>query len=134
MWKVLRDYRGGIEPEIIQPVDVDASDSSRASSSQSKRIRSLGAPAVLLSLAMQGVFHGFKDTKSPLYATGFMLLAVTFGVTFAASMAGHGWDQHKWLHFNTFCVTLVASMAARMGCISGLLATSLLADGLAGNI
>ncbi|KAF2287377.1 hypothetical protein GH714_039781 [Hevea brasiliensis] len=27
------------------------------------------APAVLLSLAMQGVFRGFKDTKTPLYAT-----------------------------------------------------------------
>lgn len=34
------------------------------------RLRSLGAPAVLLSLAMQGVFRGFKDTKTPLYATG----------------------------------------------------------------
>lgn len=33
-------------------------------------IRALGAPAVLLSLAMQGVFRGFKDTTTPLYATG----------------------------------------------------------------
>ncbi|XP_009778888.1 protein DETOXIFICATION 42-like isoform X2 [Nicotiana sylvestris] len=33
------------------------------------RLRSLGAPAVLLSLAMQGVFRGFKDTKTPLFAT-----------------------------------------------------------------
>lgn len=33
-------------------------------------LRSLGAPAVLLSLAMQGVFRGFKDTKTPLYASG----------------------------------------------------------------
>uniref|UniRef100_A0A2P2M469 MATE efflux family protein 1 n=1 Tax=Rhizophora mucronata TaxID=61149 RepID=A0A2P2M469_RHIMU len=33
------------------------------------RLRSLGAPAVVLSLAMQGVFRGFKDTKTPLYAT-----------------------------------------------------------------
>ncbi|KAJ3673007.1 hypothetical protein LUZ60_006381 [Juncus effusus] len=32
-------------------------------------LRSIGAPAVLLSLAMQGVFRGFKDTKTPLYAT-----------------------------------------------------------------
>uniref|UniRef100_A0A1D1Y873 Protein DETOXIFICATION n=1 Tax=Anthurium amnicola TaxID=1678845 RepID=A0A1D1Y873_9ARAE len=32
-------------------------------------VRSLGAPAVLLSLAMQGVFRGFKDTKTPLCAT-----------------------------------------------------------------
>jgi Na+-driven multidrug efflux pump len=33
-------------------------------------LRALGAPAVLLSLAMQGVFRGFKDTKTHLYATG----------------------------------------------------------------
>ncbi|KAI9081978.1 hypothetical protein K1719_036240 [Acacia pycnantha] len=32
-------------------------------------LRSLGAPAVLLSLAMQGVFRGIKDTRTPLYAT-----------------------------------------------------------------
>ncbi|KAJ3697813.1 hypothetical protein LUZ61_001518 [Rhynchospora tenuis] len=32
-------------------------------------LRSIGAPAVLLNLAMQGVFRGFKDTKTPLYAT-----------------------------------------------------------------
>lgn len=32
-------------------------------------LRSLGAPAVLLSLSMQGVFRGFKDTRTPLYAT-----------------------------------------------------------------
>lgn len=35
-------------------------------------LRSLGAPAVLLSLAMQGVFRGLKDTKTPLYATGML--------------------------------------------------------------
>lgn len=33
-------------------------------------LRAIGAPAVLLSLAMQGVFRGFKDTRTPLYATG----------------------------------------------------------------
>lgn len=33
-------------------------------------LRAIGAPAVLLSLAMQGVFRGFKDTKTPLFATG----------------------------------------------------------------
>nr|GEU45243.1 protein DETOXIFICATION 43-like [Tanacetum cinerariifolium] len=36
-------------------------------------LRALGAPAVLLSLAMQGVFRGFKDTKTPLYATEFVM-------------------------------------------------------------
>jgi len=38
-------------------------------------LRALGAPAVLLSLAMQGVFRGFKDTKTPLYATGKITIA-----------------------------------------------------------
>ncbi|CAN4089794.1 unnamed protein product [Withania somnifera] len=31
-------------------------------------LRAVGAPAVLLSLAMQGIFRGFKDTKTPLFA------------------------------------------------------------------
>ena len=39
-------------------------------------IRSLGAPAVLLSLAMQGIFRGFKDTKTPLYAIGILPICV----------------------------------------------------------
>ncbi|XP_049389329.1 protein DETOXIFICATION 42-like isoform X2 [Solanum stenotomum] len=84
------------------------------------RLRSLGAPAVLLSLAMQGVFRGFKDTKTPLFATGFLLLVRVIAAT--------------------FCVTLAASLAARLGptqmaafqvCLQIWLATSLLADGLA---
>ncbi|KAI5681153.1 hypothetical protein M9H77_02380 [Catharanthus roseus] len=32
-------------------------------------LRAFGSPAVALSLAMQGIFRGFKDTKTPLYAT-----------------------------------------------------------------
>jgi len=35
--------------------------------------RSFGAPAVLLSLAMQGIFRGFKDTTTPLYVIGMIL-------------------------------------------------------------
>jgi len=31
------------------------------------RLRAFGSPAVLLSLAMQGIFRGFKDTTTPLY-------------------------------------------------------------------
>ncbi|KAL5543406.1 hypothetical protein UlMin_007190 [Ulmus minor] len=33
--------------------------------------RSFGAPAVLLTLAMQGIFRGFKDTTTPLYVIVF---------------------------------------------------------------
>lgn len=36
-------------------------------------LRGLGAPAVVIALAVQGVFRGFKDTKTPLYASGKML-------------------------------------------------------------
>ena len=45
-------------------------------------LRSLGAPAVLLSLATQGVFRGFKDTKTPLYATGMQRFNVEFSPLF----------------------------------------------------
>ncbi|KAK9026571.1 hypothetical protein V6N11_039406 [Hibiscus sabdariffa] len=44
-------------------------------------LRSLGAPAILLSLAAQGVFRGLKDTKTPLYAISkqaFLLINVNF--------------------------------------------------------
>jgi len=32
-------------------------------------LRAIGAPAVVIALAVQGVFRGFKDTKTPLYAS-----------------------------------------------------------------
>ncbi|KAL6640857.1 hypothetical protein ACP70R_019038 [Stipagrostis hirtigluma subsp. patula] len=149
-------------------------------------LRSLGAPAILLSLAMQGVFRGLKDTKTPLYATVvgdginivldpiFMFL-LQYGVRGAA--IAHVISQYfiasillwrlrlhvellppslKHLQFGRFlkngflllarviaatcCVTLSASMAARLGstpmaafqiCLQIWLASSLLADGLA---
>ncbi|XP_059075917.1 protein DETOXIFICATION 42 isoform X3 [Cryptomeria japonica] len=84
------------------------------------KLRALGAPAVVISLATQGVFRGFKDTMTPLYATGLLLLARVTAVT--------------------FCLTLAASMAARQGpvpmaafqiCMQIWMATSLLADALA---
>ncbi|KMT14492.1 hypothetical protein BVRB_4g072640 [Beta vulgaris subsp. vulgaris] len=149
-------------------------------------LRSLGAPAVLLSLAMQGIFRGFKDTKTPLYATVAgdvtnIILDPIFMFVFRLGVSGaaisHVISQYLisiilfWrliqlvdllppsirdLKFGrflkngflllmrviavTFCVTLAASMAARLGptqmaafqvCLQVWLATSLLADGLA---
>ncbi|CAN6293061.1 unnamed protein product [Urochloa humidicola] len=149
-------------------------------------LRSLGAPAVLLSLAMQGVFRGLKDTKTPLYATvagdamnivldPIFMFVFQYGVRGAA--IAHVVSQYfiasillwrlrlhidllprslKHLQFGRFlrngflllarvvaatcCVTLSASMAARLGstpmaafqiCLQTWLACSLLADGLA---
>ncbi|KAF1866267.1 hypothetical protein Lal_00024271 [Lupinus albus] len=84
------------------------------------RLRALGSPAVLLFLVMQGIFRGFKDTKTPLYVIGGLVLARIVAAT--------------------FCVTLSASFAARLGpiemaafqtCLQVWLTSSLLADGLA---
>ncbi|GLT41979.1 hypothetical protein SLA2020_160030 [Shorea laevis] len=144
-------------------------------------LRSLGAPAILLSLAMQGIFRGFKDTKTPLYATivgdatnvvldPIFIFILRLGVNGAA--IAHVISQYviafilfrglstrvgllppsfKDIQYRrllllvkviaaTFCVTVAASLAARLGsismaafqvCLQIWLATSLLADGLA---
>ncbi|CDP18659.1 unnamed protein product [Coffea canephora] len=149
-------------------------------------VRSLGAPAVLLSLAMQGVFRGFKDTKTPLYATMIgdltniildPIFIFLFGLGVTGAAVAHVISQYfislilMWRLMSevdllapsikdlqlgrflkngfllllrviaaTFCVTLAASLAARVGstsmaafqvCLQVWLATSLLADGLA---
>lgn len=39
-------------------------------SQQFLSLRALGAPAVVVSLAVQGVFRGFKDTRTPLFSVG----------------------------------------------------------------
>ncbi|KAK0575208.1 hypothetical protein LWI29_035452 [Acer saccharum] len=109
----------GAKP-LLKIMGVKSGSPMMASALKYLTLRSLGSPAVLLSLAMQGVFRGFKDTKTPLYATGFMLLTRTVAVT--------------------ICVTLAASKAARLGttpmaafqvCLQVWLTSSLLADGLA---
>lgn len=33
-------------------------------------LRALGAPAVVVSLALQGIFRGFKDTQTPVLCLG----------------------------------------------------------------
>ncbi|KAI0514025.1 hypothetical protein KFK09_010058 [Dendrobium nobile] len=61
----------------------------RSPAQQFLSLRALGAPAVVVSLAIQGVFRGFKDTKTPLVCVGFgnlssiiflPLLAYSFGL------------------------------------------------------
>ncbi|ESW05818.1 hypothetical protein PHAVU_011G211900 [Phaseolus vulgaris] len=150
------------------------------------KLRSIGAPAVLLSLAMQGIFRGFKDTKTPLYVivSGYTLnvildpiLIFTLKLGLKGAAISHVLSQYmmaitlllilmKKVHLLppsikdlqifrflknggllmirviavTFCVTLAASLAARLGsvpmaafqtCLQVWLTSSLLADGLA---
>uniref|UniRef100_A0A5B6YJ64 Protein DETOXIFICATION n=1 Tax=Davidia involucrata TaxID=16924 RepID=A0A5B6YJ64_DAVIN len=42
------------------------------------KLRALGAPAVVVSLAIQGIFRGFKDTKTPVFCLGFGNLSAVF--------------------------------------------------------
>ncbi|XP_057436944.1 protein DETOXIFICATION 43-like [Lotus japonicus] len=150
------------------------------------KLRSLGAPPMLLSLAMQGIFRGFKDTTTPLYVIvlGYsvkialdpvLIYAFKWGLNGAA--ISHVFSQYmmalvlllilltkvvlmppsiKDLQFSrflknggmlfakvvavTFCVTLAASLASRLGsiqmaafqtCLQVWLTSSLLSDGLA---
>ncbi|KAH0881315.1 hypothetical protein HID58_068709 [Brassica napus] len=146
-------------------------------------IRSLGAPALLLSLSMQGIFRGFKDTKTPLYATDglniildpififvlrlgvsgaaiahvisqyFMLLILLIRLAKEVNLMPPKFGDLQFGKFIrngglmlartiavTFCQTLAASMAARLGttpmaafqiCLQVWLTSSMLADGLA---
>lgn len=41
-----------------------------------------GCPSCSLSLAMQGVFRGLKDTKTPLYATSNLTFSFPFSCSF----------------------------------------------------
>lgn len=41
-------------------------------------LRAFGAPAVVLSLALQGIFRGFKDTKTPVICLGIGNLSAVF--------------------------------------------------------
>ncbi|XP_057453648.1 protein DETOXIFICATION 43-like isoform X2 [Lotus japonicus] len=150
------------------------------------RLRALGAPAVLLSLAMQGIFRGFKDTTTPLYVivSGYalnvamdpiLIFRCNLGIRGAA--ISHVLSQYvmafalfvilmkkvdlvppsmkdlqifRFLRNGglllarviavTFCVTLSASLAARLGatpmaafqtCLQVWMTSSLLADGIA---
>ncbi|CAN1771698.1 Protein DETOXIFICATION 44, chloroplastic [Linum perenne] len=42
----------------------------RAPAEQFLTLRAIGAPPIVIALAAQGAFRGFKDTKTPLYAIG----------------------------------------------------------------
>ncbi|KAI9116601.1 hypothetical protein K1719_012259 [Acacia pycnantha] len=150
------------------------------------KLRAVGSPAVLLALSMQGIFRGFKDTKTPLYVIvlGYALnvaldplLIFHFKLGLTGAAIAHVVSQYlmalalflillrrvdlkppsikdlqifRFLKNGgllmlrviavTFCVTFAASLATRLGTISMAafqtcqqvwITTSLLADGLA---
>ncbi|XP_057839067.1 protein DETOXIFICATION 42 isoform X1 [Cryptomeria japonica] len=54
---------------ILSIMGVHAKSPMRSPAERYLKLRAFGAPAVVISLATQGVFRGFKDTMTPLYAT-----------------------------------------------------------------
>ncbi|KAF9608635.1 hypothetical protein IFM89_010120 [Coptis chinensis] len=55
---------------FLNVMGITSASSMRIPSQQFLKLRALGAPAVVVSLALQGVFRGFKDTKTPLFCLG----------------------------------------------------------------
>eukprot|EP00250_Pteridium_aquilinum_P007817 c17462_g1_i1 orf=282-2039(+) len=54
---------------VLGIMGVSRDSNMRGPAEQYLALRAIGAPANVVSLAVQGVFRGFKDTKTPLYAT-----------------------------------------------------------------
>ncbi|KAK9054909.1 hypothetical protein SSX86_025988 [Deinandra increscens subsp. villosa] len=53
---------------LLNTMGIPVESPMRVPAEQFTSIRSFGAPAIVLALAAQGTFRGFKDTKTPLYA------------------------------------------------------------------
>ncbi|KAF4363173.1 hypothetical protein F8388_020743, partial [Cannabis sativa] len=146
---------------ILIYMGVDSNSPMQKPAIQYLSLRSLGAPAVLLSLAIQGVFRGLKDTKTPLYATTIahvisqylISLILLWRLMKIVNLVPPRIEDIQFSRFlkngsfllvrviaATLCVTLAASLAARHGsttmaafqvCLQVWMATSLVADGLA---
>ncbi|CAN1771695.1 Protein DETOXIFICATION 44, chloroplastic [Linum perenne] len=80
---------------IMNIMGIPAGSPMRAPAEQFLTLRAIGAPPIVIALAAQGAFRGFKDTKTPLYAIGFgnllnaildpiLIFAFSFGIGGAA--------------------------------------------------
>ncbi|GJW79950.1 protein DETOXIFICATION 44, chloroplastic isoform X1 [Tanacetum coccineum] len=55
---------------LLNTMGIHVNSPMRVPAEQFTSLRAFGAPAVVLALAAQGTFRGFKDTKTPLYGIG----------------------------------------------------------------
>lgn len=55
---------------LMSTMGIPAESSMRIPAEQFLTLRAFGAPPLVIALAAQGTFRGFKDTKTPLYAVG----------------------------------------------------------------
>ncbi|KAK4437564.1 protein DETOXIFICATION 45, chloroplastic [Sesamum alatum] len=56
---------------LLSLMGISPASSMRAPAQRFLILRALGAPAFVVSLALQGIFRGFKDTKTPVFCLGF---------------------------------------------------------------
>lgn len=56
--------------QFLDLMGISSASPMRVPAQQFLKLRALGAPAVVVSLALQGVFRGFKDTKTPVLCLG----------------------------------------------------------------
>ncbi|KAI3873488.1 hypothetical protein MKW98_008140 [Papaver atlanticum] len=55
---------------FLNMMGISSASSMRIPAERFIKLRAIGAPAAVLSLALQGVFRGFMDTKTPLFCVG----------------------------------------------------------------
>ncbi|KAK1587153.1 hypothetical protein Q3G72_010179 [Acer saccharum] len=63
---------------FLDIMGISSASSMRIQAQRFLSLRSIGAPAVVLSLAIQGIFRGFKDTRTPVICLGLGNLAAVF--------------------------------------------------------
>ncbi|KAF7136378.1 hypothetical protein RHSIM_Rhsim08G0028700 [Rhododendron simsii] len=137
---------------FLNIMGISAASPMRVAAQHFLRLRALGAPAVVLSLAIQGIFRGFKDTKTPVLCLGKYIVTILMiwylnkrtvlllpnikDLDFGGYIRSGGFLLGRTLAA-VMTITLSTSMAARQGpiamaahqiCLQVWLSVSLLAD------
>ncbi|KAB1207069.1 MATE efflux family protein 3, chloroplastic [Morella rubra] len=137
---------------FLSMMGISPASSMRIPSEQFLSLRAIGAPAVVVSLAIQGIFRGFKDTQTPVLCLGKYIVTFLM-IWYLNKRTVLSLPSVKTLHFGGYLrsggfllgrtlaavltITLSTSMAARLGplamaahqiCLQVWLSVSLLAD------
>ncbi|KAK7826444.1 protein detoxification 45 [Quercus suber] len=138
---------------FLNIMGISSASSMRIPSEKFLKLRAIGAPAVVVSLAIQGIFRGFKDTKTPDSEICQLYIVTILMIWYLNKRTVLSVPSAKSLHFGGYLksggfllgrtlaavltITLSTSMAARLGplamaahqiCLQVWLSVSLLAD------
>ncbi|KZV18528.1 MATE efflux family protein-like [Dorcoceras hygrometricum] len=72
---------------LLNSIGIPVDSPMRMPAEQFLTLRAFGAPPIVVALAAQGTFRGFKDTKTPLFAVGKYHDATTFISSYICSLA-----------------------------------------------